>query len=96
MAKIRIMQLTRGQRDRMVEVMETRPGNSFWTAPVVGVRCDQHPRGRRVRFCPCSRFQVHSEIVSIGLSTHEDPLSELVDAMRRRSSTDYSDFEKDT
>lgn len=101
MAKIRIMQLTRGQRDRMVEVMGLSPGDT-----VLDCTCGLASDAIVASFAVGEFGSVHaleissllSEIVSIGLSTHEDPLSELVDAMRRVQvfNADYSDFLRKT
>lgn len=86
MAKIRVMQLARGGRDRMVEVMRLSPRDA-----VLDCTCGLAADAVVASFVVGGSGLVHaleispllSQIVAIGLSTHEDPLCELVQAMRR-------------
>jgi hypothetical protein len=96
-AKLRVMQLIRGNRDRMVSVMGLRPGDR-----VLDCTCGLAADATVASYAVGSYGAVHAleasailaEIVSIGMRTYEDPFDELVQAMRRVkvTNTRYQDF----
>jgi len=97
MAKLRVSQLIKGGRDRLVEVMELSPGDR-----VLDCTCGLAADAIVASFVVTQSGLVHAlevspvlyEIVSQGLSTYADPFKELVDAMRRVQvfNVSYSDY----
>jgi len=96
-AKLRVVQLSRGNRDRMVSVMQLLAGDR-----VLDCTCGLAADATVASFAVGQSGAVHAleasallaAIVSIGMQTYEDPLDELVQAMRRVKviNARYQDF----
>ena len=96
-AKLRVIQLSRGNRDRMVSVMGLLPGDR-----VLDCTCGLAADATVASFAVGPSGAVHAleasallaEIVSIGMQSYDDALDELVQAMRRVKviNARYQDF----
>lgn len=86
MAKVRIIQLRKGARDLMADVMSLTPGDSVLDC-TCGLAADAIVAafvvGEDGRVDALEISPLLAAVASIGLAMYEDPMAELVQAMRR-------------